>query len=99
MRIRTLGDLLSWLEDNAPNRAVQEAILRGRVRHLGGFTSIPPEGRPGWVTKVTTDTREYLLATVPAVPRGFRLYQIKEVPDSKIHHTGKELYDGAPSRD
>lgn len=54
MYIRTRSDLIKWLENNAPRRAIARALQEGQVEHLGGFEHIPPSTLPGWIVKVTS---------------------------------------------
>ena len=53
-RIRTKSDLIAWLEEYGPNKAVQGALFEGRVELLGWFTPVPGSFKPGWVLEITS---------------------------------------------
>ncbi len=56
--------LLNWLDQNAPTRAVQRGLRSGLpVVLLGGFKPLPNSNRPGWICLVNTKAgREYYVA-------------------------------------
>ncbi len=47
--IRTRNDLINWLENNAPFKAIKRALQEGRVENLGAFES---ETNYGWIVKI-----------------------------------------------
>jgi len=47
-------DLLQWLEKNCTRKAVVRALQEGLVEHLGAFTKLGPNGKPGWIVQVTS---------------------------------------------
>ena len=48
--------LLQWLAKNCTRKSVVRAMDEGTVEHLGAFTKLGPNGNPGWITKVMSDT-------------------------------------------
>ena len=54
MHIRTRNDLIKFLEENAPRRAIARALQEGQVENLGAFQPIPPSPFSGWIVKVTS---------------------------------------------
>lgn len=53
-RIDTRTELVNYVRDNIPQRAIQRACHNGVVRVLGGFSLISPSTRPGWIISVTS---------------------------------------------
>lgn len=53
-RIRTRNDLICWLENNAPRKAIARAVQEGQVENLGAFEGVAPGFRPGWIVKVAS---------------------------------------------
>ncbi len=60
----TRDQLLNWLDQNAPTKAIQRGLRSGLpVVLLGGFKPLPNSNRPGWIVLVNTKAgREYYVA-------------------------------------
>ena len=54
MHIRNRNDLIEWLDNNAPQRAIARALQEGQVENLGAFEQVSPGSGPGWIVKVTS---------------------------------------------
>ena len=64
-----------------PTRAAQRAIREGRITMLGGFSDIPPFGRPGFICCVTSrHGRTWYLALISQLDRSFRGVFVENVP-------------------
>ena len=64
-----------------PSRAAQRAIREGRIILLGGFSDIPPFGRPGFICRVLSrHGRTWYLALIAELDRSFRGAFITDVP-------------------
>lgn len=53
-QIRNKNDLLAWLEENAPRKAIANAMIDGTVELLGFFNPVPGSSLAGWVIKITS---------------------------------------------
>ncbi|KKN22755.1 hypothetical protein LCGC14_0911910 [marine sediment metagenome] len=62
-----------------PTKSAQRAIREGRVTMLGGFSDIPPLGRPGFICYVRHG-RTWLLALIEQLDRSFRGVYVENVP-------------------
>ena len=64
-----------------PTKSAQRAIREGRVTMLGGFSDIPPLGRPGFICYVVSrHGRTWLLALTEQLDRSFRGVYVEHVP-------------------
>lgn len=52
--IRTRNDLIKWLEENAPRKAIGFAMTDGEIELLGVFSPVPGNCGIGWIVKVTS---------------------------------------------
>ena len=52
--IRNKNDLLAWLEDNAPRKAIANAMIDGNTELCGFFNPAPNSSLAGWVVKITS---------------------------------------------
>ncbi|KKK58570.1 hypothetical protein LCGC14_3043070, partial [marine sediment metagenome] len=43
-----------WLEDNVPRKAIEYAMVDGKIELLGAFSNISDGSNPGWIVKVTS---------------------------------------------
>jgi hypothetical protein len=48
--IRTRDQLLNWIAEHVPTRAIRRALAEGTVEVLGGFSTSPP----CWIVRVTS---------------------------------------------
>ena len=55
VHFQTKDHMVSWLERHCPRKSIVRAINNGKVELLGGFEHIPPSGRPGWITRITSE--------------------------------------------
>lgn len=94
-RLRSRSDLLELIYDRAPSRGVCRAINAGRVTLLGGFSAIPPSGRPGWIVEwVSQNGARSLVAVVTDdVRHDFVVAVCDKVPWTKWVG-GSPLHDG-----
>ena len=53
-RIETRTELVNYVHDNIPQRAIKRACHNGTIRVLGGFRLISPSTRPGWIVSITS---------------------------------------------
>lgn len=76
MHIRTRNDLIGWLENNAPRRAIARAMQEGQVEVYGGFKRIPcTPCRDGWIVRVTSKFDfTWIVAIKPQLWEGYRAY-------------------------
>lgn len=56
--IRNRNELIEWLEENIPIKAIVRALLEGEHEVLGAFREIPPGNEPGWIVKITSAHRK-----------------------------------------
>ncbi len=70
--------LLNWLDDHAPTKSVQRALVSGLpVTILGGFRPLPNSNSPGWIVLVNSKSgREYYIAIAVNNFRDPRAYLI-----------------------
>jgi len=50
--------LLQWLTKNCARKVVVRAMDEGAVEHLGSFTALGPNGDPGWIVKVISNSQK-----------------------------------------
>jgi len=64
--------------NDAPTNALARVLRNGECEMLGGFSSIPPSGRTGWICRVKTrNGRARFLAII--VDQSVRLYRVNEI--------------------
>ena len=91
-------ELVLWLDEHAPTRAIQRAIWDGSVELLGGFYKIPPSKYPGWIFRLKSKrSTEYLVAIICDTDRRcHRCIEIESVPwrewSGKLDR--KSIYEG-----
>lgn len=83
IHFQTRDDIIRWLISNCPRMAIVRSLLQDRSELLGGFSNIPPSGRPGWIVRVTSilTKRKWIVAVIPC--HGIPDYEIrilKQVP-------------------
>lgn len=66
MHIRNRNELISWLENNAPFRAIARAIQEGQVENLGAFEAVSIRG---WVIKVTSKFNKIWYIKITPLPK------------------------------
>ena len=54
IHFQSKNNIIDWLIQNCPRKAVVRALIDGDVEFLGGFRSIPPSILPGWILRVTS---------------------------------------------
>lgn len=88
--------LLNWLDQNAPTRAVQRGLHSGLpVVILGGFKPVPNSNRPGWIVLVNTKTgREYYVAIAIGQNRTPYAYLIDYIDWKDYCESDHPLYRG-----
>lgn len=82
MVIRTRNDLLYWLTNNAPSRAIKRTVIEMGVENLGGFERIPPFGFQGWIVKVISKFKStwHVAVVVTKHSHVYAAYLIPECP-------------------
>lgn len=84
MHIRNRNELISWLENNAPSRAIARATQEGQVENLGAFEQVTGAAfQPGWIVKVTSRFKKTWYVAVTTPVREFKAYIIDAVPWDK----------------
>ncbi len=81
-RIENRAQLICFIRDNIRQRAIGAACHSGTVQVLGGFSSIPPADRPGWIVSITSACGQAWLVAVIAYDHEhiFRVRTIDEIP-------------------
>ncbi len=70
LHIRNRNDLIKYVTDNAPYKAIERALLEGEVENYGAFVHILyRKGLVGWIVKVTSKAGKTWLLAVPAANR------------------------------
>ena len=92
----TRDQLLDWLDQNAPTKAVQRGLHSGLpVVLLGGFRPVPNSNRPGWIVMVQTKTgREYYVAIAIGSHRDPYAYLIDYIDWRDYCSSNHPLYKG-----
>jgi len=95
-RIRTRNDLINWLENNAPRRAIARAIQEGQVENLGAFEEVAPDFQPGWIVKVTSIHKTIWFVVIHIWHREFKSFIRNDVPWEKWigEFANNKLYQG-----
>ena len=96
LHIRNRNDLIKYVTDHAPYRAVERALLEGQVENYGGFVHILfRKGLLGWVVKVTSKTGKIWLLAIPVANRPigvinkvFWQYWIGDISSNNNLYTG-----------
>lgn len=79
--IQSRSQFIEEAHNLCPTRAAQRAIREGHITLLGGFSDIPPFGRPGFICRVTSrHGRTWFLALIAQLDRSFRGVFIENVP-------------------
>jgi hypothetical protein len=60
MVIRCRDQLLDWITEHSPTRAIRRALAEGTVEVLGGFSTDPP----CWIVRVTSTCNKMWNVTV-----------------------------------
>ena len=81
-QIRNKNDLLAWLENNAPRKAIANTMLEGKVELLGFFNPIFAGSNPGWIVRVTSKRglSWNVVIVISKYSIEYFLYTIKEIP-------------------
>ena len=96
MHIRNRNDLIKWLENNAPSRAIARALQEGQVENLGAFEQIILGCQPGWIVKVTSKFNKMWYVAVQPSGHGFKAFSYGIAPWNFWigGKTKNELYQG-----
>lgn len=80
VHFQTKNHLLMWLENNCPRKGIVRILRDGHAEHLGGFSTIPPTVRPGWIVRITsTHGKEFIVAVI-AYQNRYGIRMLNEVP-------------------
>jgi len=92
----TRDQLLTWLDQHAPTRAVRRGLRSGLpIVLLGGFKPLPNSNRPGWIVLVNTKTgREYYVAIAIGSNRNPYAYLIDYIDWASFCESKHPLYQG-----
>jgi len=83
IRFQTRDDILRWLIKRCPRKAIVRSLLQDRAELLGGFSIIPPSGRPGWIVRVESifTSSKWIVAVIPCVGKpDYEIRILKQVP-------------------
>jgi len=83
IHFQTRDDILRWLTTHCPRKAIVRSLLQDRAELLGGFSNIPPSGRPGWIVRVGSifTRREWIVAVIPCIGKpDYEIRILKHVP-------------------
>jgi len=83
IHFQTRDDIIRWLISHCPRKAIVRSLLQDRAELLGGFSNIPPSGRPGWIVRVasTLTKREWIVAVIPCIGKpDYEIRILKQVP-------------------
>lgn len=103
IRFKTRHDLISYIAENPPRRAVARAIIEGSVRVLGGFQIIPPSLDPGWIVSIMSKHNRvwHVVVSVNEITHRYRVWIIDKVPWAEWSGTlgrNHPVYDGDEPR-
>jgi len=76
-------DIIRWLITHCPRKAIVRSLLQDRAELLGGFSIIPPSGRPGWIVRVTSTLtkRTWIVAVIPCIGKpDYEIRILNQVP-------------------
>ena len=76
LRIRTRNDLIKYVTDHAPYRAIERALLEGEVENFGAFAKLKLYSYPGWIIRVRSRACKVWLL---AIDRDGKVSVIEEV--------------------
>ncbi len=81
-RIETRVQLVNYICDHTPQSAIARACHTGTVQVLGGFSSIPPSTRPGFIVSITSiHERTWLVAvTTDDHKHIFHVWVVDSIP-------------------
>ena len=90
------NDLMLWLENNVPRKAIEYAMVDGKIELLGAFSSITANSNSGWIVKVTSKRGlSWNIAIVPSnTKHTYFAYTIKEVPWEYYMGGNRTLFAG-----
>ena len=54
LHIRTRNDLIKYVIDHAPYKAIERALLEGKVENFGAFAELYINSYPGWIIRVAS---------------------------------------------
>ena len=80
---QTRDDIIRWLIAHCPRKAIVRSLLQDRAELLGGFSIIPPSGRPGWIVRVESifTSGKWIVAVIPCVGKpDYEIRILKQVP-------------------
>ena len=83
IHFQTRDDILRWLMAHCPRKAIVRSLLQDRAELLGGFSNIPPSGRPGWIVRVTSmlTNQKWIVAIIPCIGKpDYEIRILKQVP-------------------
>jgi len=99
-RIDTRAELINYIHDHIPQRAIKRACHNGTVKVLGGFSSISPSTRPGWIVAVTSIYDRTWLVAVTSDDHNhvFRTWTVEWIPwkyyIGRVDRGEYSIYDG-----
>ena len=81
-RFRDKNDLMLWLENNVPRKAIEYAMVDGKIELLGAFKCVVDSGNPCWIIKVTSKRGlSWNIVITPSIfTHKYYVYTVKKVP-------------------
>lgn len=99
-RIETRTQLINFICNNILQRAISRACHNGIVQILGGFNTIPPSSKPGWIISVTSvfGRTWHIAVTSDDHNHIFKVWLVETVPwqyyIGKVDRSKYSIYDG-----
>lgn len=107
-RLMNRTEVALFVHDHCRSSVVRKCVLYGQFELLGGFSKIPPSGRPGWCVRVRSRyghrEREWNFAVLADEAHGrVSLAAIDVVPwrywDGRVDRPEFSIYDGDRPRE
>lgn len=94
--IRTKDNLIEWLINNCPRKAVVRSLQDNGAELLGGFVKIPPSNYSGWIirTKSVYDRTWIVAITANKTKPDYGIRILDKVPWEYYCGGGSKLYEG-----
>ncbi len=87
---------MEWLENNAPRKAIEYAMVDGTIELLGAFSCIADGSNPGWIVKVISKRglSWNIVITVNTFRHKYFVYTVKKIPWKYYMGGNRPLYAG-----
>lgn len=96
IKIVNKNSLIEYLIANLPRKAIVRSLLQNGAECLGGFTAIPPSGRPGWIVRTTSRNHKMWIMAVTVLKEkpGYGIRILSKVPWEFYCGGSNDLYQG-----